>query len=159
MRVQDINGEKAEPMSALTRKDSWGLSDLLELFEPPYPLLRPFAGQTMRVEEGVEDGRYVVRAEMPGINPEKQAEVTLSKGILTINAERPEGADGKHRSEFRYGSFTRHVALPASADEADIEASYDNGIIEVSVALKAKDEAGRGGRRIPVRLVQHIKPT
>jgi HSP20 family protein len=159
MRVQDINGEKAEPMSALTHKDSWGLSDLLELFEPPYPLLRPFAGQTMRVEEGVEDGRYVVRAEMPGINPETQAEVTLSKGILTIRSERPEGTDGKHRSEFRYGSFTRHVALPAGADEADIEASYDNGIIEVSVALKAKDEAGRGGRRIPVRLVQHIKPT
>jgi len=146
-------------MSALTRKDTWGLSDLLELFEPPYPLLRPFAGQTMRVEEGVEDGRYVVRAEMPGINPEKQAEVTLSKGILTIHAERPEGADGKHRSEFRYGSFTRHMALPASADEADIEASYDNGIIEVSVALKAKDVAGRGGRGIPVRLVQHIKPS
>jgi HSP20 family protein len=159
MRVQDINGEKAEPMSALIRRDSWGLSDLLELLEPPYPLLRPFAGQTLRVEEGVEDGRYVVRAEMPGIDPEKQAEVTLSKGILTIRAERPEGAAGKHRSEFRYGSFTRHVALPASADEADIEASYDNGIIEVSVALKAKDEAGHNGRRIPVRLVQHIKPT
>jgi len=146
-------------MSALTRKDGWGLSDLLELFEPAYPLLRPFAGQTMRLEEGVEDGRYVVRAEMPGIDPEKQAEVTLSKGILTIHAERLEAADGKRRSEFRYGSFTRHVALPASADEADIEASYDNGIIEVSVALKAKDQAGHNGRRIPVRLVQHIKPT
>jgi HSP20 family protein len=159
MRVQDIHGEKAKLMSALTRKDGWGLSDLLELFEPPYPLLRPFAGQTMRVEEGVEDGRYVVRAELPGIDPEKQAEVTLSKGILTIHAERPEGIDGKHRSEFRYGSFTRHVALPASADEADIEASYDHGIIEVSVGLKAKDEAGHSGRRIPVRLVQHIKPT
>ena len=51
------------------------------------------------------------------------------------------------------------MALPASADEADIEASYDKGILEVSVALKAKDEAGHNERRIPVRLVQHIKPT
>lgn len=157
--MQDIEGEKAKLMSALTRKDGWGLSDLLELFEPPYPLLHPFAGQTMRVEEGVEDGRYVVRAEMPGIDPEKQAEVTLSKGILTLHAVRPEDSDGKHRSEFRYGSFTRHVALPATADEADIEASYDKGIIEVSVALTTKDEPGHNGRRIPVRLVQHIKPT
>jgi HSP20 family protein len=157
--VQDIEGEKAKLMSALTRKDGWGLSDLLELFEPPYPLLRPFGGQTMRLEEGVEDGRYVVRAELPGIDPEKQAEVTVSRGILTVHAERPEGTDGKHRSEFRYGSFTRHVALPPSADEADIEASYDQGILEVSVALKAKDQAGHNGRRIPVRLVQHIKPT
>lgn len=157
--MQDIYGEKAEPMSALTRKDSWGLADLLEVFEPPFPLPRPFAGQTIRLEEGVEDGRYVVRAELPGIDPEKQAEVTLSKGTLTIHAERWEGSDGKHRSEFRYGSFTRHVELPASADEADIEASYDKGILEVSVALKAKDQAGHSGRRIPVRLVQHIKPT
>ncbi len=113
----------------------------------------------MRTEEGVENGRYVVRAEMPGIDPEKDAEVTVSKGILTIHAERQEDTDNKHRSEFRYGSFTRHVTLPASADEKNIEASYDKGILEVSVGLKAKDDAGHNGRRIPVMLVQHIKPT
>jgi HSP20 family protein len=146
-------------MSALTRRDSRALTDLFEWFEAPYALLRPFAAQTMRTEEGVENGRYVVRAEMPGIDPEKQAEVTVSKGILTIHADRQEEKDSKHRSEFRYGSFTRHVALPASADETDIEACYDKGILEVSVALKAKDEPGNAGRHIPVRLVQHIKPT
>ena len=146
-------------MSALTRRDSRGISDLFEWLEAPYALLHPFTGQTMRTEEGVENGRYVVRAEIPGINPEKQAEVTLSAGILTIHAERQEDTDNRHRSEFRYGSFTRHVALPASADEADIEASYDMGILEVSVGLKAKDEPDNAGRRIPVRLVQRVKPT
>ncbi len=146
-------------MSALTRRDSRGFSDLFEWLESPYALLRPFAGQTMRTEEGVEDGRYVVRAEMPGIDPEKHAEVTVSKGILTIHAERQEDTESKHRSEFRYGSFTRHVALPASADEKDIEASYDKGILEVSVGLKAKDDSDDAGRRVPVRTVQHIKPT
>jgi HSP20 family molecular chaperone IbpA len=50
------------------------------------------------------------------------------------------------------------VALPAAADESDIQASYDNGILEVSVGLKARDEKD-AGHRIPVRLVQHIKPT
>jgi HSP20 family protein len=112
-----------------------------------------------QAEEGVENGRYVVRAEIPGINPEKDAEVTVSKGVLTIRAERQENTENKHRSEFRYGSFARHVLLPVSADDADIEASYDKGILEVSVALKAKDDAGSGERRIPVRLVKHIKPT
>ncbi len=143
-------------MSALTRRDG-ALSELFEWLEPPYALLRPFVGQTMRTEEGVENGRYVVRAEIPGIDPEKQAEVTVAKGILTIHADRQETV-AKHHSEFRYGSFTRHVALPASADETDIEASYDRGILEVSVGLKAKDEAVTE-RRVPVRLVQHIKPT
>ena len=146
-------------MNALTRRDSRAISDLFDWLEAPYALLRPFAGHTMRTEEGVEDGRYVVRAELPGIDPEKQAEVTLSKGILTIHAERQENSDTKHRSEFRYGSFTRHVALPASVDETNIEATYDRGILEVSVGLKAKDGSGDAGRRIPIRVLKHIDPT
>jgi HSP20 family molecular chaperone IbpA len=146
-------------MSALTRMDNRALSDLFEWLEVPYALLRPFMGQTLRTEEGVDNGRYVVRAEIPGIDPEKDAEVTLSRGVLTIRAERHKNTDGKRRSEFRYGPFSRHVMLPESADEADIEASYDKGILEVSVALKANGETGPGERRIPVHLVKHIKPT
>lgn len=146
-------------MSMVAHRGTRGLAERLDWLEPPYALLHPFAGQqTMPIEEGVEHGRYVVRAEMPGIDPEKQAEVTLSRGILTIHAER-HAAENSRPSEFHYGSFTRHVALPDSADEADIEACYDNGIIEVSVGLRHKDGADHAGRRIPVRLNQHIDPT
>jgi len=145
-------------MSAVTGRGSRGLAEIFGWLEPPYALLHPFAGQPMPIEERVENGRYVVRAEMPGIDPEKQAEVTLARGILTIHAERDSAENSPH-SEFHYGSFTRHVALPESADERDIEACYDSGIIEVSVGLKAKDDAEPGGRRIPVRLNQHIDPT
>jgi HSP20 family molecular chaperone IbpA len=146
-------------MSALTRRNGRALTDLFEWFEAPYALLHPFPAHAMPTEEGVENDRYVVRAEVPGIDPEKDAKVTVANGILTIHADRQEATEARHRSEFRYGSFTRHVTLPASADESDIEASYDKGILEVSVALTEKDETGRNGRRIPVRLVQHIKPT
>lgn len=145
-------------MSALTHRSSRGLAEIFDWLEPPYALLHPFAGLAMPIEERVDNGRYVVRAEMPGIDPEKQAEVTLARGILTIHAER-QAAENSRPSEFRYGSFTRHVALPDSADEADIEACYDNGILEVSVGLRHKDGAEPGGRRIPVRLNQHIDPT
>jgi HSP20 family protein len=75
----------------------------------------------------------------------------VSRGILTIHAERQESPENVRRSQFRYGSFTRHVALPARPDESDIEATYDEGILEVSVGLMGKDEAANGGRRIPVR--------
>lgn len=147
-------------MSALTRRGSHGLiPDLFDWLEPPYALLHPFHGQTLRTEVGIEDGRCVVRAEIPGIDPEKQAEVTVLNGILTIHAERPEETDSSWHSEFRYGSFARHVALPENANEADIEAFYDKGILEVSVGLKAESEAGHAGRVIPIRLLQHIKPT
>ncbi|HUA31861.1 MAG TPA: Hsp20/alpha crystallin family protein [Streptosporangiaceae bacterium] len=146
-------------MSALTRRDSQTMSDLFDWLEAPYALLRPFAGRTLRTEEGVEDGRYVVRVELPGIDPEKQAEVTLSGGTLTIHADREEKFDGKHRSEFRYGSFTRRVTLPANADETDAEANYEWGILEVSVGLKAKNGTADVDRRIPIRVLQHIEPT
>ena len=121
-------------------------------------MLHPFAGPSIRTEDYVENGRFVVRAEVPGINPDNEAEVTVAKGILTIHAERHEEHDTARHSEFRYGSFTRHVALPATADESDITASYDKGIIEISVGLKATAEAEHE-RRVPIQLVQHIRPT
>jgi HSP20 family protein len=147
-------------MSALTRRDHRGLlPELLDWLESPYAVLRPLAGQTMRTEEGVENGRYVVRAEMPGIDPGKQAEVRVAKGILTIHADRAEEMENPHRSEFRYGSFRRHIPLPASADENDIEAAYDKGIIEVSIGLRGNEENEHAGRTIPVRLAQNIDPS
>jgi len=146
-------------MSALTRRDSRGrFPDLFECFEPSQVMLHPFAGPSIRTEDYVENGRFVVRAEVPGINPDNEAEVTVAKGILTIHAERHEENESARHSEFRYGSFTRHVVLPATADESDITASYDKGIIEVSVGLRAAD-GGQGERRVPVQLVQHIRPT
>jgi HSP20 family protein len=122
-------------------------------------VLRPFTTHAMRMEDCIEDGRYLVRAELSGIDPEKQVEVTVSDGILTIHAERQETKQDKHHSEFPYGSFTRQVTLPVSADDSDVRASCDKGILEVSVGLKAREEEERTGRRVPVRLVQHIKPT
>lgn len=110
----------------------------------------PFgAPHTFRVEDYTEDGRYVVRAELPGLDPEKDIEVTVRAGILTIEAERREEKKEAHRSEFRYGSLTRSVTLPAGADTGKITASYDKGILEVSVPIsqKAKPEA----RRITVK--------
>jgi HSP20 family protein len=145
-------------MSALTRRASDGLlKDLVELLEPPYGRHHPFGGQVMRIEERIQNGRYDVRAEMPGIDPEKQAKITVAKGILTIQAERPE-EEGTGHSEFRYGSFCRKVALPENADETRIQAGYNNGILEVSVALRA-DQANHAERSIPIRMIQHINPT
>jgi HSP20 family protein len=147
-------------MSALTRRDHRRLlPELLDWLQSPSAVLHGLASQTMRAEEGVQDNRFVVRAEMPGIDPEKQAEVTLSKGILTLHADRAEDMESPHRSEFRYGAFQRRVILPANANEADVVATYDKGIIEVSVGLKGNDEADQAGRSIPVMWKQHIDPT
>ncbi len=147
-------------MSALTRQEHRSLlPELLDWLESPYAALRGLASQAIRTEEGIENGRYLIRAEMPGIDPETQAEVRVADGILTIHADRAGQMESPHRSEFRYGSFRRQVPLPANADSSDIEAAYDRGIIEVSIGLRGNEENEHAGRTIPVRLAKHIEPS
>ena len=116
---------------------SW-LPDLSEMFSgfPSWTGLRPhLEGHLIRLEDEIEDGHYVVRAELPGIDPAKDVDITVHNGRLTIKAERSEKKESKGRSEFSYGSFVRSVTLPAGANEEDIKAIYDKGILTVSVAV------------------------
>jgi HSP20 family molecular chaperone IbpA len=117
------------------------LVDWLEGGFPGLPMMRPFAGsQVMRVEDYVEDDQYVLRAELPGIDPDNDVEITVDGGVLTIKAERREDKKEGTRSEFRYGAFTRSVTLPAGADQDAITATFGDGILEVRVGIKAPKE-------------------
>ena len=125
-------------MSALLRRDPRTMfPDLVEWFEEPFVTLRPYLGQPIKVEEYTEDDHYVIRAELAGVDPQKDVEITVGGGYLTIRAERHEKTEGKHRSEFRYGSFTRSVPLPAGANEEDVTATYHGGILTISTGLHA----------------------
>jgi HSP20 family protein len=146
-------------MSTLVRRDYRGpLADMFDWLESPWTFLRPTSGTPMRVEDFVRDGSYVIRAEIPGIDPDKDLEVTVGDGVLTINAERREESSDKHHSEFRYGTFSRSVTLPAGADEEQVVAVYGHGILEVTVKL-AESKAEKAARKIPVRQNQHLKAT
>lgn len=150
--------KKVWSMTDLAHRDTTSLfPDLFAWLEGPFVSPRPVAAQPMRMEEHVADGRYVVRAELPGVDPDKDIEVTVAKGILTVRAERREQMQGQHRSEFRYGTFTRHIALPVNADAHDMKATCHWGILEVSVGLHPADEDA-AGRRIPVRSAGHDQP-
>jgi HSP20 family protein len=106
----------------------------------------------IRVEEYREDGNLVVRAELPGIDPEKDVELTVENGVLRIDAHREERSEekdeGTFRSEFRYGSFSRALRLPKGVKESDVTASYRDGVLEVRVPQA--DEAAAGATRIPI---------
>ncbi|MGO9194147.1 MAG: AarF/UbiB family protein [Streptosporangiaceae bacterium] len=111
--------------------------DLADWLESPWTGPPPFlTGQVFRLEEATRDDRYVIRAELPGLDPEKDVEVTVEGGVLTIHADRREEHEEAHRLEFRYGSLTRSVALPGGADPDKITGSYDRGILEVKVSVK-----------------------
>jgi len=125
--------------------------ELSELFGgfPGLTELRPVVDtRVMRLEDEMKDGRYVVRAEMPGVDPAKDIDITVRDGQLIIKAERTEKKDFDGRSEFCYGSFVRTVSLPAGADEDSVEAAYDNGILTVSTPVSDPKPAER---RVQVR--------
>jgi HSP20 family molecular chaperone IbpA len=128
-------------MSTLIRRESRPFLDLFDWMDSPMTMFRPLLGQSMRMEDFVKDGHYIVRAELPGLDPDKEVDVFVNDGILSIRAERKEEEIDKTHSEFRYGVFSRRIVLPAGADEEHVQASYDKGILEVIVDLKEKEEA------------------
>ncbi len=129
-------------MTVVRRESRWPFPALTEWLEAPLAGWLGL-GPVIRIEDFEAGGRYVVRAELPGIDPGKDIEVHEGNGVLTISAERSEETSERHRSEFRYGAFERTVTLPRVADEDDVKASYRNGILEVSVGLAAAKPAGR----------------
>lgn len=121
----------------------WDFPEMTRWFERGWP-----GGEgRLRVEEEVQDDKLVIRAEIPGIDPEKDVEITVADGALHLKAERRketrEEAEGRVRTEFRYGSYSRTVALPKGTDEKDVSATYRDGILEVTVPYKAAAQEKR----------------
>jgi HSP20 family protein len=98
----------------------------------------------MRVEEALDGKDLVIRAEMPGIDPDKDVQVELRDHVLELRAQRKQKTEqeekGVRRSEFHYGSFYRAVPLPLETTEADVRATYKDGILEVRVPCESKQE-------------------
>lgn len=120
------------------------LSELSHLVAglPAFAGLRPFFdNHLLRLEDKTQKGLYEVRAELPGVDPIEGIEVTVLDGRLTIKALRTRTTESNGLSEFSYGSFSRTVPLPAGADEDDISATYDRGILTVSVPLSDAEAA------------------
>lgn len=123
-------------MTTLMRRERPMFAELFDWLEGEFPTFRPFSGaHLVRVEDYIDDGQYVLRAELPGIDPDKDLDITVQGGVLTVKAERQEEKKEAHRSEFHYGAFTRSLTLPAGADESAVTASYGKGILEVHIGI------------------------
>lgn len=80
------------------------------------------------------DNEYVVCADLPGIKPE-DISVDCSGNTLTISAERKYESGGKKsdRRERFYGTYQRSFTLPQGVNSEQIEASYDNGVLDIHI--------------------------
>lgn len=104
---------------------------------------------TPRVDIREEDNRFVILADLPGVDPD-DVEIMMDKGILSIKGERKsevqEHAERYSRIERHYGMFHRRFALPDSADPDGITAQGHNGVLEISIPKRPETTP----RRIPV---------
>jgi HSP20 family protein len=93
---------------------------------------------------------YLVTVELPGVEAE-DLDITMEDGLLTIQGERQFAQESSeqqfHRVERRYGAFRRSITLPAQVQADQIEASFDNGVLQILVP-KAEEAKPR---RIQVR--------
>ena len=95
------------------------------------------AGFVPPVEILTRGSDVLVRLELPGVDVEKDVEVTVDKGRLVIRGERRDERAGEQAGylvrELRYGSFHREFGLPEGITGDDVEAHYDQGMLEVVV--------------------------
>jgi len=118
-------------------------------FLSQWPLLRVGWGRTPHhemawapaLEMYEKDNNFVVKAELPGVKKD-DVDVSIAGDTLTIKGQKKASKEIKdedyYRCESQYGSFSRTITLPAAVDAKKIEASYENGVLEIHVP-KAKE--------------------
>jgi HSP20 family protein len=132
--------------------------DLNRLFRRSW--LKPVEGRESVAEGGTwapavdiyETGEaYAIEADLPGIDP-KDIDVSVDDGVLSLRGERKLEKEVKeenyHRVERAYGMFSRSIRLPADADADNVKASYDNGLLKITVPKTAQEKP----KSIPVKV-------
>jgi HSP20 family protein len=93
------------------------------------------AGRPIRAEDFVENGVYVIRADLPGVDPARDIDVRVREGTLEIKAIRRDDLKIRHCAEISYGLFRRVMTLPDDADGETLTTRYRNGVLEVAIDL------------------------
>ena len=138
----------------LTRFEPWSVVDLMQRdfdriatrrFGQP-DVDSPVADWTPAVDIIEEKNRFVLRADVPGVDT-KDIDVSMDAGVLTVSGERhaEEVAeeDGVRRVERASGRFYRRFTLPETTDAESITAKSQNGILEVAIPKQPEVHARR----------------
>lgn len=104
-----------------------------------------------KIESFVEAGNMIVRVDLPGVDS-NDVEVSVTGDDLTIRgvrkaSEERKGRDFIHR-EVAYGSFERSLTLPKGIKTEDIRASYQNGVLELTIPIPKESAT----RKVPIQI-------
>jgi len=99
-----------------------------------------------QVESFERDGKLVVRADLPGLKKD-DINVEITDDAIKIRGERrqeeEENEKGYYRSERSYGSFYREIPLPSGANAEDADATFRNGVLEITISAPARHGRSR----------------
>lgn len=107
-----------------------------------------------QIETLKRGNQFIVRADLPGLDKD-DITVEVDNGVLTISGERQEEReegeeeDGWYRTERSYGAFYRAIPLPEGANEDQISATFNNGVLEVTVPTP--EEGRQRGKKVEVK--------
>jgi HSP20 family protein len=112
------------------------LNSVFDSFFATRPQMSMPEGATLPLDIIEKDGKIIVRASLPGVKPE-DVDVSIDNGVLTIRGELrfdEEHKDAKvYRREISTGTFARSIRLPDETDLSQVEATFDNGFVTVTV--------------------------
>lgn len=120
-------------------------------FDPFRRFESAFSVSVPHVDVTETDKHFEVTAELPGMD-EKDIEVTLSDGRLTLKGEKKAEKEDKKKdyylTERRFGSFNRSFRLPENVNESKIKATFKKGVLTITLPKKAK--ARTEGKKISI---------
>lgn len=100
-----------------------------------------FQGFRPDVDVIEEDGKFKVKVDLPGMT-EKDIEVTVNEGILTIKGERVEEKNEETASSYRrervFGKFVRQFNIPKTVEAEQVTAKFSNGVLSVTLPITDK---------------------
>ena len=134
--------EEGDPFMTLHREMNRLFDDVFRSFDvAPFGSLTG-AGRTMgwpSVELSETDKDLRISAELPGMD-EKDVELLMGDGVLTIRGEKKSEVEDKERafSERYYGRFERRIPLGQDVDEGKVEAAFKNGVLTITVPRTAQ---------------------
>ncbi|MFL5158203.1 MAG: Hsp20/alpha crystallin family protein [Microvirga sp.] len=130
--------EEGDPFMTLHREMNRLFDDVFRGFDlTPVGMSRMASWPHVEVIENDKDVR--VSAELPGLE-DKDVEVLMGEGVLTIRGEKKSEVEDKERafSERTYGRFERRIPLAWEVDEDKIDASFKNGVLTVTMPKSAQ---------------------
>jgi HSP20 family protein len=131
-----------------------------DLFRRSFGLARGEEGSLFSpmINAYVKGGTYCIEAEIPGVD-KKDLELHMEGNVLTLRGERKMSKETKEEDyylkESQYGSFMRRLTLPEGANTEQLHASYDKGVLKITMPI---DKKAIAGRRIEIEALEESKP-